>query len=160
MRYILLGAILALGVASPVRADGDLTAAVAAVYGSRTVDADLHAIAHERVVEISSCDNCMNHDGMRSGTAEVLGYNAGYSNPITKVVSDWQGSGTHDGILSDHSLGRIGCAHRIVDGGHYFVCVLASGGGWSGPTQPPPSGGGGGGGGGGGTLALPDTAMR
>lgn len=135
---------------SPVRADGDLTGAVAAVYGSRTVDAGLHAIAHERVVEISSCNGCMNHDGMRPGTAEVIGYNAGYSDPVARVLSAWQGSSLHDGILSDRSLGKIGCAHREVGGGHYFVCVLASGGSWGG--NPPPAGGG--------TLTLPDTAMR
>ena len=144
--------ILVLGLASPVRADGDLTAAVAAVYGSRTVDADLHAIAHERVVEISSCGGCMNHNGMRAGTAEVLGYNGGYGDPIAKVVHDWRGSAMHNGILSDRGLGRIGCAHRVVNGGHYFICVLATGGSWSGPPRPPAPGGE--------TLSLPDTAMR
>jgi hypothetical protein len=156
MRYILLGVILVLGLASPVRADGDLIAAVSVVYGSRTVDADLHAIAHERVVEISSCGACMNHDGMRSGTAEVLGYNAGYPDPVTAVVRTWRSSSTHNGILSDHSLGRIGCAQRVVAGGHYFVCVLAGGGSWSGPNAAPapaaaPAEG---------TVSLPDTAMH
>lgn len=148
MRYFLLGVILVLGLAQPARADGDLTGAVAVTYGTRTVDAGLHAIAHERVIEISSCGGCMNHDGMRSGTAEVLGYNAGYPNPVAHVVSTWQDSGPHNAILSDRSLGRIGCAHRVANGGHYFVCVLASGGSWG----DPPSGGG--------ITALPDTAME
>jgi hypothetical protein len=149
MRYFLLGVLLVIGLAQPVRADGDLTGAVAGVYGTRTVDAGLHAIAHERVMEISSCGACLNHDGMRAGTAEVLGYNAGYANPIARVVASWQGSVVHDGILSDRSLGRIGCAHRVVDGGHFFVCVLASGGSWGDPGGPDA-----------GAMALPDTAMR
>ena len=151
MRYFLLGVIMVLGLAAPVRADGDLTGAVASAYGSRTLDADLHAIAHARVVEISACGGCMTHDGMRPGTAEVLGFNAGYSDPVSRVLRDWQGSALHNGILSDRDYGRIGCAHRVVNGGHYFVCVLATGGSYGGTAPPPPPGG---------TIALPDTAMR
>jgi hypothetical protein len=153
MRYFLLGVILVLSGATPVRADGGLTGSVAAEWGSRTTDASLHDIAHARVREISACGQCMNHDLMRSGTAEVLGYNAGYADPIETVIESWRTSAVHDGILSDRSYGRIGCAEAVVGGGHYFACVLATGGTWG-------AGGGGGGTSGGTAVTLPDTAMR
>lgn len=128
MRYFLLGVagvILVLGSATPVQAHSALTEAVAAVWGYRRVDAQLHDIAHRRVVEISSCGTCMNHNRMRSGTSEVLGYNAGYSNPISRVIRMWRESSVHNAILSATSLRRIGCAQRVVGEKHYFACVLA-----------------------------------
>jgi hypothetical protein len=149
MRYFLLGVILALTMASPAAADAGLTAAVAAVYGQRTVDAGLHAIAHDRAQEISSCGSCLNHDLMRPGTAEVLGYNSGHPNPTSAVISAWQGSAAHNGILSDLALGRIGCAEVIVGGSHFFACVLAAGGGQTSAVDPPAP-----------AAGLPDTAMR
>jgi hypothetical protein len=150
MRKIIIASCLALvlGVAAPVRADTSLTAAVAAAYFPRTVDADLHAIAHERVLEISACSSCFDHGGIRAGTAEVLGYNSGYSAPISEMVDQWQSSSEHDGILSDGSYGRIGCAERSIGGEHWFVCVLATGGSSARLTS-----------GGGGTAGIPDTAM-
>src|SRR5690349_2709098 len=80
MRKIMIASVLALvlGVAAPVRADITLTSAVAAAWFPRSVDAELHSIAHQRVLQISACSSCMNHDGMRAGTAEVIGYNGGY----------------------------------------------------------------------------------
>ncbi|MGH2456207.1 MAG: hypothetical protein ACRDHD_08115 [Candidatus Limnocylindria bacterium] len=150
MRYVLLGVILAMSVAQPVRADGGLTVAVAATWGSRTVDGALHTIAHQRVIEISACDGCLNHDRMRPGTAEVLGFNSGYADPISSVIGGWRSSPTHNAILSDRSLGRIGCAEAIVGAGHYFVCVLAAGGGAGGGSTYST-----------GTVArLPDTALH
>jgi hypothetical protein len=82
----------------------------------------------------------------------VLGYNAGYANPIGAVIDAWQASPVHDGILSDRGYGRIGCAERSTNGEHWFVCVLATGG----STGLAQAGGGSGGGGGG---FIPDTAM-
>ena len=146
MRKIIVATLLALAFASPAQADGGLTEAVASAWFPRTVDADLHAMAHERVPEISACGSCMNHDGMRPGTAEVLGYNGGFSNPIAQVIDDWASSAVHDGILSDRSYGRIGCAERVAGNEHWFVCVLASGGSGSGGTAVT-------------TFAMPDTAM-
>jgi hypothetical protein len=150
MRKIIVATVIALAFASPAQADGGLTEAVASAWFPRTVDADLHAMAHERVAEISACGSCMNHDGMRPGTAEVIGYNAGFSNAIAQVVDDWASSATHDGILSDRSYGRIGCAERSAGGDHWFVCVLASGGstGGSGSGNTATT-----------TIGLPDTAM-
>jgi hypothetical protein len=150
MRKIIVATVLALAFASPAQADGGLTEAVASAWFPRTVDADLHAIAHERVAEISACGSCMDHNGMRSGTAEVLGYNAGFANPIAHMVDDWASSATHDGILSDRSYGRIGCAERVAGNEHWFVCVLATGG---------SIGGSGSGSTGNTTFGLPDTAM-
>jgi len=130
MRYVLLGALLGvlliLGTAGPVRADGGLTAAVAAAYFPRNVDAGLHEIAHQRVAEARAC-NCLDHDRMRAGTAEVLAWNQGAVNPITAAVAMWAGSSVHHGILSSRSYGRIGCAEALDGSTHWFACVLAAG---------------------------------
>ncbi|MGH2444817.1 MAG: hypothetical protein ACRDGD_02075 [Candidatus Limnocylindria bacterium] len=152
MPRVLIAVAVLLALAAPVRADAGLANAVAAAYFPRTPDAGLHAIAHERVQEISACAGCMNHDRIRPGTAEVLGFNAGYPNPATAIVSSWGGSGIHDGILSDRSLGRIGCAEAVVDGEHWFACVLAAGPlPPPAPEPPPPPAQGG--------FLLPNTAM-
>lgn len=141
MRYLMLGAVLILFMAAPVQADVGLTDAVAAAYFPRTVDEGLHAIAHQRVAEISAC-GCLEHSGMRPGTAEVLVWNRGQANPIASALAAWRGSPTHDAILSDGQFGRIGCAEQIVAGVHWFACVLAAG-----PLPAPP------------VIVLPDTAM-
>jgi hypothetical protein len=128
MRYFLLGVagvILVLGSATPVRAHSYLTEAVNAVWGDRVVGDWLHEVAHRRVVEISSCGTCMNHNRMRPGTTEVLGYNAGYRNPVARVIRMWRESSVHNAILSNRTLRRIGCAQRVVGTKHYFACVLA-----------------------------------
>lgn len=152
MRYVLLGVLIAvilvLATAAPVRADGGLTAAVAAAYFSRNVDATLHDIAHQRVAELRSC-RCLEHDGMRPGTAEVLAWNQSVANPLATAIATWAGSALHNGILSNTSYGRIGCAELADGSTHWFACVLAAG--------PLPAGGA--------TVAgpivtaLPDTAL-
>jgi hypothetical protein len=147
VRYLLLGVVLILSTAAPVRADSGLTAAVASTYFPRTVDEGLHSIAHARVEELRAC-RCLNHDGMRSGTAEVLYSATGMPNPILSAVSQWASSPLHNGILSDSSYGRIGCAEAVEGDTHYLACVLAAG--------PLPAGSGSGGGT---TFVLPDTAI-
>jgi hypothetical protein len=124
MRYFLMGVILVLLTVTPVRAETGLTATVEEKWGNRIVGDRLHEIAQRRVVEISRCGNCMNHNLQRRGTAEVLGYNAGYPSPIARMVWAWRNSAIHHAILSDRDLGRIGCAHRKVGGKHFFACVL------------------------------------
>ncbi|MCA1588136.1 MAG: hypothetical protein LC744_05685, partial [Chloroflexi bacterium] len=109
-------------------ADGGLTGAVSAAYFPRTIDAGLHSTAHQRVVEISACATCMNHNLLRAGTSEVLAFNFGSGDPIGDAVRMWQNSPVHNGILSNGSLGSIGCAQSVVDGTSYFACVLAPGG--------------------------------
>ena len=141
MRYLMLGAVLILSMAAPVRADIGLTDALAAAYVPRTVDEGLHAIAHQRVIEISAC-GCLEHSGMRPATAEVLVWNQGEANPVASAVSRWIGSPTHNAILSNRQYGLIGCAERTVAGVHWFACVLAAG-----PLPAPP------------VVVLPDTAM-
>lgn len=126
MRYLALGAILLLSTAGAVRADSGLTGAVAASFLVRNVDAGLHEIAHARVAEISAA-GCLEHDGMRLGTAEVLAWNVGDANAVGNAVSKWIESPTHNAILSDASYGRIGCAEAVVAGTHWFACVLAEG---------------------------------
>ena len=127
MLRLLIGLALVASLTSPVRADSSLAAAVAAAYLPRFEDAGLHAIAHERVTEISACAGCLTHDLMRAGTAEVLGFNAGIADPVAAVVGQWTGSPDHAAILADPRWGRIGCAERVVGGEHYFACVLAAG---------------------------------
>lgn len=110
----------------PAVADDGLTGAIAAAYFSRYTDADLHAIAHERVAELAACE-CLNHDGMRSSTAEVIAFNSGASDPIETVLRQWRESPLHNGILSNTSYGRIGCAELVAGDTHWFACVLTWG---------------------------------
>jgi hypothetical protein len=149
MRYLMLGAVLILSMAAPVRADVGLTDAVAAAYFPRTVDEGLHAIAHQRVIEISAC-GCLEHNGMRPGTAEVLVWNLGQPNPVASALGAWRGSPTHNAILSDRQYGLVGCAERTVGGTHWFACVLAAGPLPAPPPAPLPAPP---------VLVLPDTAM-
>lgn len=114
-------------------ADDSLTQRVDSAYFLRYTDANLHAIAHERVAELAAC-KCLSHDGMRSGTAEVIAYNEGYPDPIGRVVMSWQNSPDHDAILSKTSYGRIGCAELVQDGVHWFACILGTG-----ALPPPPT---------------------
>ena len=67
---------------------------------------------------------------------------SGSADPVGHVVSQWIGSPTHNAILSDRALGRIGCAEVIASGTHWFACVLAAG---PLPAQP--------------VMVLPDTAL-
>jgi hypothetical protein len=126
MRGLVLGVVLVFTIVGPVRADGGLTDAVAAAYFPRTVDSGLHSIAHERVAQLSACA-CLDHDGIRSGTAEVLAWNSGEANPSGGAVQQWIKSPVHDGILSNSSYGRIGCAELVSGAVHWFACVLAAG---------------------------------
>jgi hypothetical protein len=130
MRYVLLGVLIAVilvfATVGQVRADGGLTSAVAAAYFPRNVDAALHDIAHQRVAELRAC-RCLEHDRMRTGTAEVLAWNDGVANPVVAAVASWSGSALHRGILSNASYGRIGCAEAVDGTTHWFACVLAAG---------------------------------
>lgn len=138
-----------------VRADPGLTSAIAAAWLLRYEDADLHAIAHERVETLAACD-CLTHEGMAPGTAEVIAYNINVADPIASVVRQWSTSAPHDAILANRSYGRIGCAELVTGSTHWFACVLAAG---ELPPQPapaavpapppPPQGG----------FLLPDTAL-
>jgi hypothetical protein len=129
---VAVGIMLALLRPQPVLSDETLTSLVNAAYGARTEDAEMHDIAHQRAVEIASD---WSHNGMRPGTAEVLAYNSGFADPVSKAVSQWQGSPAHHAILSDPSYTRIGCAEYVTDGTHWFACVLAT----SVATEPEPS---------------------
>lgn len=147
---LVLAIALAVAVTSPVSADGGLTGVVAGSYFPRTVDAGLHAIAHQRVLEISACPNCFTHALMRAGTSEVIAYNFGSADPVGDAVRGWQGSSAHHAILSNGSLGSIGCAQALVGVTSYFACVLAPGGGAVALAPAAPAGGA--------PLALPDTS--
>ncbi|MCV0402690.1 MAG: hypothetical protein K5924_03155 [Chloroflexi bacterium] len=154
-RYLFLGLALLLAAVAPVRADTGLTNTVAAAYFPRNADSGLHAIAHERVAEIAACQ-CLSHDGRRDGTAEVLAWNRGMSDPVSAVVANWQSSSGHHAILSKTTYGRIGCAEAVTGDTHWFACVLATGPlpaaappAAKVPQPAPPTGG----------MLLPDTAM-
>lgn len=126
-RLVLAVAVL-VAITTPVSADSGLTGAVSGAYFPRTIDAGLHSIAHQRALEIAACPTCMNHNLMRAGTSEVLAFNFGSADPIGDAVRTWQASPVHHAILSDGSLGSIGCAQAVVGGTSYFACVLAPGG--------------------------------
>jgi hypothetical protein len=126
VRYLLLGVVLILSIAGPVRADAGLTGAVAAAYFPRTADDRLHEIAHQRAAELRAC-RCFEHDLMRPGTAEVLYTVTRGSNPVQGAVAAWLGSPVHHDILSNRSYGRIGCAEAVDGDTSWMVCVLASG---------------------------------
>ena len=76
--------------AAPVRADTGLTGAIASSSSPRNTDAGLHEIAHQRVAELNACE-CLEHDRMRPGTAEVIGWNQGVANPVSNIVGQWIG---------------------------------------------------------------------
>lgn len=158
-RLVLVIAMLVV-ITTPVSADGGLTGAVSAAYFPRTIDAGLHSIAHQRALEIGACPTCMNHSLMRAGTAEVLAFNFGSGDPIGDAVRMWQNSPVHNGILSDGSLGSIGCAQATVAATNYFVCVLAAGGAAVAlaPAPAPAPAAPGAPAGSGAQLALPDTS--
>jgi hypothetical protein len=157
---LVLAIALALAITTPVSADGGLTGAVAGSYFPRTVDANLHAIAHQRVLEISACPGCFSHALMRAGTSEVIAFNFGSADPVGDAVRGWRSSAPHNAILSNGSLGSIGCAEAVVAVTSYFVCVLAPGGGAVAlaPAAPAPAAPGPAAPAGGAPLALPDTA--
>ena len=149
----MLGVVLILSTAAPVRADTGLTGAIASSFFPRNTDAGLHEIAHQRVAELNACE-CLEHDRMRPGTAEVIGWNQGVANPVSNIVGQWIGSPGHSGILANPAYGRIGCAELVDGGTHWFACVLANG---PLPAQPAPVAGVAQGSAP--LVALPDTAM-
>lgn len=125
---ILAACLLLLVNTSSAASDADLTGAVVSAFGPHTEDASLHAIAHQRVVEISAgFDPAVgiapnfNHSGMR--TAEVLAWNMGTTDPVARVVEQWRNSPDHAALLS--SLTIIGCAGLYVAGAYFAACALA-----------------------------------
>jgi len=149
VRSLLLGVVLILSIAGPVRADAGLIEAVAAAYFPRALDDGLHEIAHQRVAELLAC-RCLEHDLMRPGTAEVLYTVTRGSNPVESAIAAWSRSPIHHDILSNRSYGRIGCADAVDGDTHWLACVLASGplpaGSGTAPATAP-------------TFELPDTAI-
>ena len=141
---LVIGALI-LSTAGPVRADDGLTDAVAGAYFLRTTDGGLHAIAHERAAELAACE-CLEHDGIRPGTAEVLAWNNGGVGAAANAVEQWTHSPIHDGILSNASYGRIGCAVAVGGGAQWYACVLAAGPLPAASAAPP-------------GVAIPDTAL-
>jgi hypothetical protein len=121
MRRIVLVVLLLL-IPSPVLSDGTLTALVNQAWLTRTEDASLHDIAHQRAVEIASD---WSHNGQRPGTAEVLAYNQGFADPASKAIEQWASSPTHAAILADPQWTRIGCAEYVTGNISWFACVLA-----------------------------------
>ena len=109
-----------------VYSDTDLTGLVNSAYFPRTESAELHAIAHQRAVEISTN---FSHDGMRPGMAEVLAYNG---LGAARAVEQWIASPSHHAILSDPAFREIGCGSHIVGDVYFAACVLTWG------DSPPP----------------------
>ena len=132
-RTILALAIAGAWLLAPVSvySDADLTGLVNSAYFPRTESAELHAVAHERAVEIAQPGGWC-HCGQRPGTAEVLAYNAGYADPVSHAVGQWQQSPGHHAILSNPALNTIGCGSHFDGETYWFACVLTYG------DSPPP----------------------
>jgi hypothetical protein len=136
-RAIVLALVLGLLLPAPVAADADLEAAVASATIFRAHDAALHERAHQRVLQIvTDFDHCC----LSAGEAEVVGWNAGFSDPLSAMVAGWLRSADHRDIIVDPDYTRIGCAETVADGRHWFACVLSVGSTLaptSAPTSPP-----------------------
>ena len=115
---VLIGTVIAAN-PKPVLSDPDLTALVGSTFLPRTESAELHSIAHRRVVEIQSD---FSHNG--ATTTEVIAWN---TVSMERLVSQWVESPPHAAILLDPSLNLIGCAWDF-DGSRYWgVCALGIG---------------------------------
>jgi hypothetical protein len=127
-----LALVLGLLLPAPVAADTDLEAAVAGATGiARTHDAALHERAHQRVLQIvTDFDHCC----LSEGEAEVVGWNAGFEDPVTAMVTGWIGSPDHSDIILDPAYTRIGCAETVAADRHWFACLLSVG-----TDAPPPA---------------------
>jgi hypothetical protein len=123
--FLALALVLGLLLPAPVAADADLEAAVASATGIvRTHDAELHQRAHQRVLQIvTDFDHCC----LSEGEAEVVGWNAGFSDPVVTMVTGWLGSADHRDIIVDPAYTRIGCAETVAADRHWFACVLSVG---------------------------------
>jgi hypothetical protein len=146
-RAIVLALVLGLLLPAPVAADADLEAVVASATIARSHDAALHERAHQRVLQIvTDFDHCC----LSAGEAEVVGWNAGFSDPLSAMVDGWLRSADHRDIIVDPDYTRIGCAETVADGRHWFACVLSVGPTPVSPTSTPAP-----------TVpgALPNTAM-
>jgi len=126
MKRILLAAVLL--IPSQASAHVDLTAAIAGAYFARTETPILHELAHQRAAyqvtySGGTCaDSPLTHDG--ATTAEVLACN---HDGAERAVEQWQGSPTHDAILSDPVYTAIGCGSAAgTDGALFSACVLAA----------------------------------
>ena len=115
--------VVSVAIPSVVFGDTALEAQVNLIFPGHIHNETLHTIAHQRAVEISKD---FSHDKIRPGTAEVIGYNAGYRDPITTIVQGWLDSPEHKAILTDITDWRLfGCAEYVTsDGKHWFACVL------------------------------------
>jgi hypothetical protein len=121
--------VLLLLIPSPVLSDVTLTALVNQTWLTRTSDAVMHDIAHQRAAfqvaysgGVCNSDGSLTHDGLV--TAEVLACN--YAGP-ERAVEQWLGSPVHNSLLSDPSYNLIGCAAAAgSDGSTFYACVLST----------------------------------
>lgn len=121
---VVLSVLMALGVvSSTARADTRIEDMVSAASFQHTYDAELHTIAHQRAVEIASN---FSHDGRRSWTAEIIGYNSGFADPEATVVQSWLDSAPHYAIITDRTYTRIGCGSAFINNTYWFACVFAA----------------------------------
>ena len=108
---------------SPATASTSLEARIAAATGiPRTVDAALQTRAAVRAVQIQSD---FSHCCLAYGEAEIIAWNAGQSDPVGYIVSQWLTSPSHAAVLLDPYYVRIGCAVAVSGTRTYGVCLLA-----------------------------------
>lgn len=117
------------------QADPALESAVNATFPTRTQDARLHELAHQRAVEIASD---FNHNAARY--AEVIAWNEGYPDPVSRVIHQWLNSPDHAAILLDPRMSLIGCGTHVEGDRTFAACLLAAGSAPDGDAETTPTG--------------------
>lgn len=114
---------LLLAVSATTAADTTFEADISAATIPHIFDAGLHDIAHQRAVEIATD---FSHAGIRPGTAEVLAWSSGKSDPLAWAVSAWLASPPHLAALTNAEYELMGCGIHSVGDVTYAACVLAA----------------------------------
>lgn len=110
---------------SPVAASSSLEGQIQAVTGIvRPVDASLQARAAVRAVQIQTT---FGHCCLAPNEAEIIGWDAGFADPLGQLVLGWVNSPKHAAILFDPGWHNIGCAVAVSGTRTYGVCIFAAG---------------------------------
>jgi hypothetical protein len=138
LKLALLGLFFFLLIPTPALASTSIEAGVAATTGiTRTIDSGLRARAQTRTESMVACDqatpaaDCLKHGYVAYGEAEIIGWNAGYADPVAEIILQWMASPGHRDIMLGHSYTRIGCAASEsvlpIHDRWYFDCLFSVG---------------------------------
>lgn len=130
MKRTLLRALLLLGIgvalltfsSEPSNANESLESRIQSASGiSRTVDASLQIRAANRAIQIQTE---WGHCCLVYGEAEIIGWDAGFADPVGQLVIGWVNSPPHAAILFDPDYASIGCAVAVSGTRTYGVCLF------------------------------------